>query len=850
MEQKPMHRLLRFWQLAFLVAMLALALLMTLMFIQRHRSPTISKEAEGWRSVGVSTAPTWDGKMLLFCSPEGSLAITALSSDVIRVRFTTEPSFGRDHSYTVVNRDLGKTDASVKIGSHCSTLTTASLQVTIQHNPLRISFADSNGKLLDTDDPLQGIAFAGKSFRVAKQLLEDEHVYGFGEKNGRLDKRGWHLGGYNYVMWNCDTYDYDSSTDPIYASVPFYMVVHQGQAHGLFLDNTWRTSFDVGRQQHNLLIFGAEGGDLNYYFINGPHPKQVVERYTALTGRMPLPPLWSLGYNQCRYSYFPQSRVQWLADTFRAKKIPIDVLWLDIHYQDNYKPFTWDHARFPDPEKMISDLRKQGIRTICIVDPHPKVEKGYAPYDMGMEGEYFVKRVDGSVYEGPVWPSKSEHNPALSVFPDFSCIKARQWWGSLYKSLLDIGVAGIWNDMNEPAVFVEPTGTMPLDVIHDNEGKPTDHREIHNVYGQLMTRSTFEGLTQLRPNERPFVLTRSTFAGGQRYAALWPGDNAADWASFRQSISTLLGMGISGFSFVGCDIGGFAHPVSAELFTRWLQAGVFFPFMRVHAEYGTPDKEPWVFGSAYEAINKRAIELRYELLPTIYQVMQEASETGIPAMRALFLEFPDDKEAASIDDEFLFGSNLIVAPILFEDATEREIYLPKGDWFDYWSGRKYAGNTTINVPASLDSIPIFAREGSFIFRQPVVQSTGEMSGKPLKVRVFPAMDSKGIHYEDDGTSFEYRDQVFLKRHFRQTQTDSMTAIEVSAPEGKYRPAARDLILEVVSHREPLSVSVQVGNGEIALLPRADTLPSWQVGDGVIIIRDEDHLEPVRFVIKY
>ena len=315
----------------------------------------------GWSPLGAMRAPVWDGKTLQFHNDQGTLAVTALSDDIVRVHFTRAKSFGRDHSYAVIHRDFGPTQAKVKIGADATVLQTATLTVLIRQNPLRISFANAAGESLDADDPARGTVFAGDAFRVAKRLRDDEHVYGFGEKAGRLDKRGWKLGGYNYVMWNSDTYAYDSSTDPLYVSVPFFMVTRHGQAHGIFLDNTWRSFFDVGHEEQDLLTFGAEGGDLDYYFINGPDPKKVIERYTALTGRMPLPPLWSLGYNQCRYSYYPESRVRLVADTFREEKIPADVIWLDIHYLDNYKPFTWNHERFPDPKKMISDLRAQAF---------------------------------------------------------------------------------------------------------------------------------------------------------------------------------------------------------------------------------------------------------------------------------------------------------------------------------------------------------------------------------------------------------------------------------------------------------------------------------------------------------
>jgi alpha-glucosidase len=815
-----------------------------------------SVTAGGWVSLGSMPVPKWDGKTLLFHNSQGTLAVTPLSEDVVRVRFTTQPAFARDHSYAVIKRDPGTPAVKTDIGSVAATLITSSLKVTVQYAPMRISFANPAGEILDADDPRCGISLAGSEFRVAKQLHDDEHIYGFGEKTGRLDKRGWKLGGYNYVMWNSDTPGYDSSTDPLYVAVPFFMVTRRGVAHGIYLDNTRRSFFDVGREQPDRLTFGADGGDLDYYFINGPDPKKVIEHYTALTGRMPLPPLWALGYNQCRWSYYPESRVRLLADTFRQKQIPADGLWLDIHYLDGYKPFTWNHDRFPDPKKMISDLRTQGFHLVTILDGHPPALKGYAPYDSGMAGDHFVKSADGKVYEGPVWPSQAEKNPAPSVFPDFSRPTTREWWGGLYKSLLDAGVAGIWNDMNEPSVFDTLSGTMPADAIFDNEGQPATSLEIHNVYGQLMSRSTFEGLSRLQPDQRAFVLTRSSFAGGQRYAAVWTGDATADWSSLRQSVAMLLGLGVSGFPFVGSDIGGFVRMPSAELCTRWLQVGVFYPFLRMHTEIATPDKEPWSFGWQFEAINKRAIELRYELLPYIYNVMQQASEIGVPALRPLFLEFPDDERAAAIDDEFLFGSGLLVAPVLWEGATERDVYLPAGDWYDYWTGKYYAGNTTIHVSLTLNTIPIFVRGGAFIFRQPVVQNTGEMPGNPLRVLVAPAAESESSFYEDDGESLQYRKGDFAKRRFRQTRDEHSTVIEISAPEGDYRSAKRDLILETWLDKPPTTVTEQSnGAAEGETLPQltaADLTRSskgWSYADGLVTVKDSDRFAPVKFVIQ-
>jgi alpha-glucosidase len=423
--------------------------------------------------------------------------------------------------------------------------------------------------------------------------------------------------------------------------------------------------------------------------------------------------------------------------------------------------------------------------------------------------------------------------------------------------VLSVGVAGIWNDMDEPSVFDVPSGTMPLDVVFDNEGEPATGRQMHNLFGQLMSRSTFEGLSRLRPDERAFVLTRSSFAGGQRYAAVWTGDATADWSSLRQSVSMLLGLGVSGFPFVGSDIGGFVRMPSAELCTRWLQVGVFSPFMRMHTENATPDKEPWSFGWRYEAVNKAAIELRYQLLPYIYSVMQQASESGLPAMRPLFMDFPNDERTAKLDDEFLFGDDLLVAPVLYEGIDGRDVYLPAGEWFDYWTGKKSAGNATVQVAVTIDSIPLFVRAGGFIFRQPVVQHTGEMPGQPLRVLVAPSSSSRGLCYEDDGKSLAYRQGEFMKRAFRQTRDVQSCVIDVEAPTGTYRPAKRDLVLETWLDREPTSVAVQAGGAaagenlpkfkpaELAQAPRG-----WTFTDGKVTIKAGDRFEAARFTIQF
>lgn len=807
-----------------------------------------------WRDIGSMPAPEQRDSEVEFRNDTAVAQIRAITPDIVRVRIVPGPALGRDHSYAVVGAGATPPAPSIRTAEGRTTLETAAVRVVLQHAPFRVSFEDSRGESLDSDDPGRGIAFAGPSVRVWKRLRDDEQVYGFGEKTGRLNKRGRKLGGYSYAMWNSDTYAYGPDTDPIYASVPFYIVLRNGRAHGIFFDNTFRSSFDVGHQSAGLLSFGADGGELNYYFIAGPAMADVLRRYAELTGRMPLPPLWALGYHQCRYSYYPEARARFIAQNFRQRRIPADVLWLDIHYQDRYRPFTWDPKRFPNPVRLLGDLRRDGFRVVTIVDPHPAKLPGHDVYESGLRGGHFVTAPDGSVYEAPVWPSQAETDPRPSVFPDFSRSATRDWWGDLYRAFLEMGVAGIWNDMNEPAVFVEPSGTMPLDVRHDNEGQATDHREIHNVYGMLMTRATFEGLLRARPDERPFVLTRATFAGGQRYAAVWPGDNVSDWEHLRASVPMLLGMGLSGLAFVGSDIGGFAEAPSAELYTRWLQTGVFYPFMRTHTTFGTPDQEPWSYGTRHEDINRRFIELRYELLPYIYNEMHKASDTGVPAMRPLVLQYPDDPATYEIDDQFMLGEDLLVAPVMREGARGVTPYLPRGEWFDFWTGHRFAGGTRVQVPVTIESLPIFARAGAFVFRSPVVQHTGELPGTALHVMVFPAADSAAVLYEDDGLSLGHQRGTFVRRSFRQSRTGAdgsqAVTIAVEAPEGPYRPAARSIVFHVRVDAEPNTVSANGHPVERRRAAELETQDGWSyTAEGVVVVRQPDRFEPLSLAIR-
>nr|MBA2341133.1 glycosyl hydrolase [Pyrinomonadaceae bacterium] len=589
-----------------------------------------------------------------------------------------------------------------------------------------------------------------------------EFYYGFGEKALPTARQGQMM-----AMWNTDTYAYPPGLDPIYQDIPFFIALRQGKAYGLFFDNTYRTNFDMGKSDPARYTFGATGGELNYYVCTGGQqrtPKEVLREYTDLTGRTPLPPLWALGYQQSRWSYYPEARVRELASTFRRKRIPADVIYLDIDYMDGFRVFTWDKTRFPRPAEMIKDLRNEGFRTVVIIDPGVKVDENYPVYREGRAGNYFVKTKDGAEFHGHVWPG-------TCAFPDFTDARARGWFGSLYRKHLDEGIAGFWNDMNEPATFLpdkldepaithHPGKTFPLDVRHAGDGLAGDHARYHNVYGMQMARATFEGLRRLQPNARPFVLTRAGYAGIQRYAAVWTGDNVASWEHLALTIPMLTNLSVSGVALIGADVGGFSGSPSGELYARWLQAAALTPLLRSHTEAGSRDQEPWSYGADYESINRQTIELRYQLLPYLYSLFEQQAATGAPVMRPLWFEYPSDVRTYLIEDQYLVGRDLLVAPVLREATAKRKVYFPRGDaWVDWWTGRRYEGGTEAEIDAPINRLPLFARVGATIPMQAVIQHTDQIIQTPLTLVIVPDAETKlTVIYQDGGDGYSTRDR--------------------------------------------------------------------------------------------
>jgi alpha-glucosidase len=739
----------------------------------------------------------WDG--------EARMQIVALREEALRVRVSRSREFPEDASWAVFKEArqsrvaVTQDDTSSSVGFH-----TQALRVSINRQTFALTIADLDGNILQED--VRPIEFQGAAFRVYKAMPLDEHYFGLGDKPGPLDRRGQ-----AFAMWNTDAYSFQESTDPIYKSIPYFMAFRSGRTLGVFLDNTWRSSFDFGKQFRDTYSFGAVNGPLDYYLFYGPTPKHVVETYAWLTGTISLPPIWSLGFQQSRYSYTPQSRVMEIAERLRADHIPADVIYLDIDFQQQHRPFTVDQKAFPDLPGLISQLASKNFHLVAITDLHIAnfPGHGYAPYDTGVAEDHFVKNPDGSIYSGAVWPGPS-------VFPEFTQAKTRDWWGELHRSFTKMGIAGFWNDMNEPSIF-NSLKTMPEDTVHriDEPGfakRPATHAEIHNVYGMENSRATFEGLQRLNPDLRPFVLTRATYAGGQRYAATWTGDNSSTWNHLRLTTPMLENLGLSGFALSGADVGGYAGTPQQDLLTKWIEIASFQPIDRDHTEKGTGDQEPWVGGPAPESIRRRFIEERYRLMPYLYSLADEASRTGMPIERPLFLEFPyaaSDHHPIDVDPEaageFLLGPDILIAAPPYPDKLDNYVVeFPSAKWYDYWTGLPVSkpalgDDPDPNAPPSptdlvplttwvhseVDSLPVFVHAGAILPVAPLTQSTSEVPQGALTLRVYAGDKCAGHLYLDDGKTYAYKTGASLRMDFQCEVSSDGILVRIGKHEGSY-----------------------------------------------------------------
>jgi alpha-glucosidase len=594
-------------------------------------------------------------------------------------------------------------------------------------------------------------------------LKEAVDLYGTGEVTGPLKRNGQEI-----KLWNTDNYMYSKDEGKrLYQSHPWVMGVREnGTAFGVIADNTWKQTIQTERQS---IVFTSEGPAFRVIILERENPKELLKALADLTGKMELPPLWALGFQQCRYSYYPDSRVKEIADKFREKKIPADVIWMDIDYMEGYRIFTFSENGFPDPKGLNQYLKDKEFKAVYMIDPGVKVDPDYSIYQQGSASKHWVLTKDWKEFNGDVWPGKC-------AFPDYTIPETQRWWASLYKPFMALGIDGVWNDMNEPTVFQTAEGTMPEDNIHRGGGLlPQDsHLRYHNVYGMLMVRSTREGILAANPQLRPFVLSRSSFLGGQRYAATWTGDNTSSWEHLKMSIPMSITLGLSGQPFNGPDIGGFAGVASAELLGQWMAIGAYYPFSRNHADKNADMQEPWALGKKVENVSRVALNRRYRLMPFLYTLFYEASVTGLPVMRPVFMADPKDLVLRSEQEAFLWGDDLLIIP-----SWAKKSAIPKGNW----------------KVLSLDDTPendsyqatLKIREGAIIPVGPVIQNTTRYSIDSLTLYVNLNKDKQatGKLYHDDGNGFEYKQGVYALYEFNASgDKKNNLVVTVKQAEGK------------------------------------------------------------------
>ena len=702
------------------------------------------------------------------------LQLTVFRDSVIRLRYSNTGYFENDFSYAITKyASKGYNHLEVSEEKDAYVITTSKVTCRVNKQDLKVAFYDAADGTLINQDELgyhweESYEFGTDIVKCSKVSHDQECYYGLGDKATHPN-----LKGRRFENWVTDSYAYGKDTDPIYKAIPFYVGLHQERAYGIFFDNSFRSYFDFGRERKDVTSYWAHGGEMNYYFIYGPEMTDVVASYTDLTGRPhQLPPLWSLGYHQCKWSYYPEAKVKEVTAKFRELQIPCDAIYLDIDYMDGWKCFTWDPERFPDPKRMVKELEDDGFKTVVIIDPGIKIEKGYSVFEEGIANDYFCRRADGPRMKGKVWPGECH-------FPDYTRPDVREWWSGLFRELIEeVGVRGVWNDMNEPAVMEVPNKTFPDDVRHSYEGNPCSHRKAHNVYGMQMARATYHGLKKFAYPRRPFVITRAGYSGVQRYSSTWTGDNVATWEHLWIANVQMQRLSISGFSFAGSDIGGFAEQPDGELYARWIQLGIFHAFCRTHSSGDHGHQEPWVFGQEITDVVRKFIELRYQLLPYLYTAFWEYLNGGVPIIKSLVFFDQADPQTHHRTDEFIFGNHLMVCPVLEPNSTGRRVYIPRGQWYNYWTQELVDGGVEQRVECDLTTLPMFVKAGSILPKFPVQQYVGEKEIEEVTLEVYHKDGTEvSSLYDDAHDGYDYTKGRYSLRSFKLSGNDKRLTVQ-------------------------------------------------------------------------
>ncbi|WP_300023376.1 glycoside hydrolase family 31 protein [uncultured Maribacter sp.] len=715
-----------------------------------------------------------DSDKLYFTTDNGVvLQITILRGSIIRFRYATNYNFQPDFSYAIdPDATMGYSKLEVVENDTDYVISTARLSILVDKMTLRTQISDLEGNIICEDELgfhwEENYEYGGNTVKLSKITQSGESFYGMGDKAMHSNLKGKRV-----ENWVTDQFAFAKEQDPLYKAIPFYVGLNKGKAYGIYFDNSFRTGFDFSQERRNITSFWADGGEMNYYFIFGPDMSKVVSSYSSLTGTPELPPMWALGFHQSKWSYYPESNVKEIASEFRKLQIPCDAIYLDIDYMDGFRCFTWDKNHFPDPKRMIQELEDDGFKTVVMIDPGIKVDRNYWIYNEALEKDYFCKRGDGPLMHGKVWPGECN-------FPDFTNPAVREWWAELYKEFMsELGVHAVWNDMNEPAVMEVPTKTAPLDTRHDYDGHPCTHRKAHNVYGMQMVRATYEGVKKYVYPKRPFVITRAAFAGTQRYSSTWTGDNVATWEHLWIANVQVQRMCLSGYSFVGSDIGGFAEQPDGELFARWVQLGIFHPFCRVHSSGDHGDQEPWSFGTEITDIVRKFVNLRYQLMPYLYTMFYKYTKENIPMIQSLVFFDQEDNQTHFRTDEFIFGEKILVCPIQEPNAQGRRMYIPRGFWYDFWTNEHVEGGKEKWVTAEIDMLPIFVKAGAIIPKYPIQQYVGEKMIEELVLEVYYKEGTETSEvYEDAANGYDYKKGRYSLSNYKLTGKDNSLTIQL------------------------------------------------------------------------
>ncbi|NHI93420.1 MAG: DUF5110 domain-containing protein [Candidatus Lokiarchaeota archaeon] len=707
------------------------------------------------------------------------IKIIVLKNDLLKIRITNKSEFSRLDLLPKINEVSEDVQIIFREEKDYFIFNTNCIAVLLMKSPFKILFYDLKNQLIIMDDFSYGICWDEKQIGTYKKLHKEESIFGLGEHSGNLDRVGQEFVNYNFPRYK----------EPFYCSIPFFIGLYNKNAYGIYVQNSSRTFFNFGKTFRDKTFFGTDGHELNYYFIFGPKIAKILRIYTDLTGRGELPPNWTFGYHQSKFSYKSDSEVRKIAERLRIRRIPCDSIFLDLHYMDKKKNFTWNRKKFPNPIRLIRNIKKMGFHITAIIDPWLKKDKNYELYAEALENNFFCKQENEKIYS-----TFTLFTRRVSI-PDFFREDVREWWATQHSKLFDIGIEGIWNDKNEPELM----SMADRRVVHGEENIP--HELIHNPFPLYELEATKLAFEKYLPNQRSFILTRSGFPSIQCYGAIWTGDIRSGFEEMAESVPMLANMSISGIPFCGADVGGFwsfkkVLFKKSELFVRWIQLGVFYPFFRNHNAMLMRSQEPWCFGKTNEKIITKYIKLRYRLFPYIYNAYNEWLKNGKPILRPLVYDYQNDPNCSKINHQFLFGNDLLIAPVVMEKVRDWAVYLPRGVWIDYWTKEEFIGGKVISIETPLEMIPIFVKKGAIIPTQADMMYIGENKIDPLILDIYPNKRSVINYYEDDGITYNYKNGVFCSKIIECDVKNDQIIINIHPREGDYEPGDRHIILKI------------------------------------------------------